>query len=520
MLIKTVHPWGKIPAGLSVYICPRCLLPPNRMRFLFCLLIPCVLSFSISEPEQRPNILWILAEDMSPDLGFLGVPEVRTPNIDALANKGMYFEHVFTTSPVCSPSRSAFHTGMYQMTIGAHNHRSHRAEDPSEYPFPLPKGVRILPDWLRDAGYFTANIRDVSEDAWFRGTGKTDWNFTYSGKPFDTDQWADLKGHQPFYAQINFSETHRGRAWNEAHNRIERPAEPEKVRIPPYYPDHPEVQQDWAQYLNTVMALDRKVGDILALLEKDGLVKNTIVVFMADHGRAMVRGKQWPYDSGLHVPLIIYYPPGIEAPIGYSPGTVSDQLISSIDVTATTIAMAGMDKPESMQGRVFLGERAEGPRSYVYSGRDRGDETVDRIRTVRSKRFRYIRNYYPEKPFLQLNRYKEASYPTMWVLRKMHQEGALHPEAARLMASSRPTEELYDLKMDPHEINNLANSLDHQEIIADLRQNLDDWLVDVNDLGRFPESPEVHAFYEQKMKENYETRLEEIWDEWGIKEVP
>lgn len=457
---------------------------------------------------------------MSPDLGFLDIAEVHTPNIDALARKGMYFENTFTTSPVCSPSRSAFHTGMYQMAIGAHNHRSNRAEDPSPYPFKLPRGVRILPDWLRDAGYYTGNIREVAEDSWFRGTGKTDWNFTYEGKPFDFDDWAALKSHQPFYAQINFSETHRGRAWNEAHTRIERTADPQKVVLPPYYPDHPEVRKDWAQYLNTVMALDRKVGDILDRLEEDGLAENTIVVFMADHGRAMVRAKQWPYDSGLRVPLIVYYPPGIEMPTGYRPGTVSSQLISSIDVTATTITMAGMEKPDILHGRVFLGEQSEAPRSYVFSGRDRGDETVDRIRTVRSKRYRYIRNFYPEKPFLQTNRYKEASYPTMWVLRKLHQEGTLNPEAVQLMQPTREPEELYDVLNDPYEIHNLAHSLDHQEIIKHLRTVLDEWIIEIDDQGRFPESPEVHAFYEQKMKDGYDERLHAIWSEWGIKVTP
>ena len=241
------------------------------IRYLLLLLF--FVPLNTTSNDQAPNILWILAEDMSPDLGFLGVPEVHTPNIDALAAKGMYFSNTFTTSPVCSPSRSAFHTGMYQMTIGAHNHRSHRKDDPSPYPFLLPEGVRVLPDWMRDAGYFTANIRQVSENMWFNGTGKTDWNFTYSGKPFDSDKWADLKTNQPFYAQINFPETHRGGAWNEAHTRIEQSADPDKVVVPPYYPDHPEVRKDWAQYLNTVMALDRKVGDMLSMLEQDGLAE-------------------------------------------------------------------------------------------------------------------------------------------------------------------------------------------------------------------------------------------------------
>ena len=470
--------------------------------------------------ERPPNILWILAEDMSPDLGFLGTAEVHTPNIDALAARGMYFSHTFTTAPVCSPSRSAFHTGMYQMSIGAHNHRSHRQDDPSPYPFSLPPGVRVLPDWMRDAGYYTANIRDVQQDMWFRGTGKTDWNFTYSGNPFDSENWGELKDNQPFYAQINFPETHRGRAWDEAHTRIEQPADPDKVVLPPYYPDHPEVRKDWAQYLNTIMALDRKVGDVLDMLEQDGLAANTIVVFMADHGRAMVRGKQWPYDSGLRVPLIVYVPPGITPPEGYLPGTTSDQLISAIDVTATTLALAGMQKPTSMQGRVFLGTQAEPPRTYAFSGRDRGDETVDRIRTLRTKRFRYIRNYYPDRPFLQMNRYKEASYPTLWVLRKLHQEGTLNAEAERLMAANRPAEELYDLLQDPYEINNLAGSPDHRQLLRHYRTTLDQWIEKIDDQGRFPESPEVHAYYEQRMQANYNERLTDIWKEWGINGTP
>ena len=488
------------------------------IRYLILLLL--LLPHNSPTIKQPPNILWILAEDMSPDLGFLGTPEVHTPNIDALAERGMYFSHTFTTAPVCSPSRSAFHTGMYQMAIGAHNHRSHRKDDGSPYPFLLPAGVRVLPDWMRDAGYFTANIRHVSDDMWFRGTGKTDWNFTYSGKPFDTDNWSDLKTNQPFYAQINFPETHRGGAWDEAHTRIEQPADPEKVVVPPYYPDHPEVRKDWAQYLNTVMSLDRKVGDILAMLEQDGLADNTIVVFMADHGRAMVRGKQWPYDSGLRVPLIVYVPPGVTPPEGYEAGTTSDQLISAIDLPATTIALAGMHKPASMHGRVFLGAQAEPPRTFAFSGRDRGDETVDRIRSLRSKRFRYIRNYYPEKPFLQINRYKEASYPAIWVLRKMHQEGTLNPEAAYLMKPTRPLEELYDLRNDPYEINNLADSPDHQELLRQYRMTLDLWTEDIDDQGRFPESPEVYAYYEQRMQANYNERLEKIWREWGIEGTP
>ncbi|RLB60497.1 MAG: sulfatase, partial [Deltaproteobacteria bacterium] len=193
---------------------------------------------------ERPNILWIIGEDLGPELGCYGIQQVWTPNLDKLAGEGTRYTRAFTVTPVCSSSRSAFMTGMYATSIGAHNHRSHRKDG-----FRLPEGVRLLTHHLRDAGYYTANLRDLG------GTGKKDWNFNTEGKAFDSARWADLKTHQPFYAQINFPETHRGGAWNSAHKRIAKTADPDKVDLPPYYPDHPEARKDWAQYLNAVMSL-------------------------------------------------------------------------------------------------------------------------------------------------------------------------------------------------------------------------------------------------------------------------
>ena len=385
---------------------------------------------------------------------------------------------------------------------------------PSSFPHLLPEGVRVITDWLRHAGYFTGNIRNFPESLDLTGSGKTDWNFTYQGEPFDTDTWADLKTNQPFFAEVNFPETHRGTAWDTAHERIPERANPENVVIPPYYPDHPVVREDWAQYLNAVMSLDQKVGKVLAQLEKDGLAENTIVVFMGDHGRAMLRGKQWPYDSGLHVPLIIYIPSSSPTPDGFEPGTVSDQLISAIDITATTLALAGMQKPARMQGRVFLGDQSEHPRLFTFGGRDRGDETVDRIRTVRSHRYRYIRNYYPQRPFLQTNRYKEDTYPTYWVMRQLHEEDQLNEAQAYLMNPTRPAEELYDVMADPYEINNLAGSAAHQEILSSLRHELDNWLSTIDDQGRFPEHPDVYDFYEQRAIDRYGESIETKRRQW------
>src|SRR6184192_682185 len=322
---------------------------------------------------NKPNILWFIAEDLGPELACYGTQEVWTPNLDQLAREGVRYTRAYTTAPVCSASRSAFMTGMYQTTIGAHNHRSHRDDG-----YRLPEGVRVLTDWMRDAGYFTANLRELPPAFAFNGTGKTDWNFTYDGKPFDSDRWDDLKTHQPFYAQINFQETHRA-------YHAPQHADPAKVVIPPYYPDHPVTREDWAKYLDAATELDRKIGLILQQLDADGLADRTVVVFTSDHGQAHVRGKQFCYDSGLRVPLIIRWPKDFLAPKQIKPGTVDDRLLMSIDLAPTFLDIAGAAKPAKMQGETFLGDRAAPPRKYVFGARDRCDETVFRFRTVRTK---------------------------------------------------------------------------------------------------------------------------------------
>ena len=436
-----------------------------------------------AEKPARPNILWLVAEDLGPHLGCYGAKEVWTPNLDRLAAEGVRYASAFTTAPVCSPSRSAFMTGMYQITIGAHNHRSHQDDG-----YRLPEGVRVLTDWLREAGYFTANIRTLPPEVGWRGTGKTDWNFLYEGRPFDSDDWGDLKTHQPFYAQVNFQETHRT-------FHAPKRADPAKVEIPPYYPDHPVTREDWARYLDAATELDRKVGKVLAQLEANGLAQNTIVLFFGDNGQAHVRGKQWCYESGLHVPLVIRWPKGFPAPQGFRPGTVDRRLIAAIDFAPTMLAIAGLAKPAKMQGEVFLGDRAGPPRQYVFGARDRCDETVARFRTVRDARYRYIRNFMPERPFLQPNQYKERQYPVWNLLKDLHAQGKLTPMQDALCAPTMPAEELFDLEKDPHEIRNLVDSKDpeHQAALRRLRAALEQWMDDCNDQGRTPEPPEVAA---------------------------
>ena len=436
-----------------------------------------------AEQPARPNILWLIAEDFSPHLGCYGAKQVWSPNLDQLAQQGMRYTRAYTTAPVCSASRSAFITGMYQTTIGAHNHRSHRDDG-----YKLPAGVRVISDWMRDAGYFTANLKQLPAGFGFKGTAKTDWNFTYEGKPFDSDQWDALKTHQPFYAQINFSETHR---------KFHAPpkADPDQVVIPPYYPDHPVTRKDWAEYLDSATELDRKIGLVLKQLEADGLADNTVIFFFGDHGQAHVRGKQFLYEEGLNVPLLIRWAKNFPVPQSFKPGTVSDQLIQSIDFTATSLAIAGAPKPAKMQGRVFLGPQAEAPRQYAFAARDRCDETVFRFRAVCDQRYRYIKNFMPERPFLQANDYKERSYPVWNLLKELDAQGKLTPAQKFLTAPHMPPEELYALETDPHQINNLATSTKpkDQAVLKRLRGELEKWLKESDDQGRFPEPPDIAA---------------------------
>jgi arylsulfatase A-like enzyme len=364
---------------------------------------------------------------------------------------------------------------MYATTIGAHQHRTKNKS-------PLPEGVRILPDRLREAGYFTGNIVKFPESAGVKGTGKTDWNFIQQSPAFDTRDWADLKSHQPFYAQVNFNETHRD-------FRAPPVADSAKVVLPPYYPDHPVIRQDWAAYLDSTRDLDRKVGRVLAQLTADGLDHNTIIVLLGDNGQVHIRGKQFLYEEGVHVPLIIRWPPALSPPAGFTPGQEDPRLISSIDLTASTLSWAGVAKPAGLQGRIFLGPQAEAPRDLVFSARDRMDETVMRHRAVRDDRYRYIKNFTPEKPFFSPNAYKAKQYPAWNLIQQLHQEGKLNAVQEILCQPRMPEEELYDLQSDPHQINNLARSAspEHQAALTKLRSAVTDWMESTRDRGRLPD---------------------------------
>lgn len=463
-------------------------------------------------PTRKPNILWLIGENLSHDLGCYGAKNVYTPNLDRLAAEGVRYTRVFATNPACAPSRSAFFAGMYQTTTDTHPMRSHRSDD-----FKLPDGVRPVTHRMKDHGYFTANIKTVGRET--VGTGKLDLNYVNEGPIYDenSSEWESLKARQPFFAVVNAEENEYDIYDRKSaeKDRVEwvgerihvQHAKPESVTPPPYYPDHPVVRQEWARYLNSVSGMDLRFGKVLAQLRADGLEDDTIIIFFGDNGQLEPRGIHWCYDNGLRVPMIIKWPRNFPAPEQIKAGTVDDRILSLIDVTATTLALSGQTKSALMQGRVFLGNDAESPRTFAFAARDRIDETRQRIRSVHEARYHYIRTLSSGPTFASLNRYKEKCFAIMPVMRELHAQGKLTGPALELMQRTGPCEELYDTEADPHEIKNLAGSQEpvHREALLRLRAALDAWIIETGDRGAVPEPEAVVAPFAGEMHQWFGT---------------
>lgn len=413
---------------------------------------------AILKGADRPNILWILGDDIGPQLGCYGHPLVRTPNMDRIANEGVRFTRAHTTAPVCSPSRSAFNIGLYQTFTGTQDHRSHRDDD-----YQLPGNARLVSERLAEAGYFTANITDIAPGV--RGTAKTDWNWK-AGKGFDGTHWRERKTGQPFFGQINFQAPHKGPAFVAA-RRQKQLVDPAKVELPPYYPDDLRVRNEVANYLDAVNLLDTQVGATLDALKQDGLLDNTVIFLFGDNGRCLIRGKQWLYDAGTHVPLMVRYPGVLK------PGLVREDPVIALDITAQTLAYAGVRIPQPFHGQTLFGSK---PREHIFTARDRCDMTVDKIRAVQTRRFKYIRNLMPDKPYTQHNDYIEKEYPTLGVMKEYHATGKLNPVQSLFMAERKPDVEFYDLEKDPHEVANLAGGSSFAKERQRLGRLLDQWI--------------------------------------------
>ncbi len=400
----------------------------------------------------RPNILWITIEDWSADLSCYGTKGIRTPHIDKLASQGVRYERAFTTSPVCSTSRSAMMTGFHQNYIGAQQHREYDKK-------PLPHGIRPIPHLFAEAGYFTALM-----------SGKVDCNFLPDKRSqlFMGKDWEERKEGQPFFARITFGGTHR--PWK---RDPQRPIDINDVEIPPYYPDTPFVRRDWANGLEQMQLVDRQVGALLQRLDEEGLADSTIVFFIGDHGRCHIRGKQFLYDGGIRIPMIMRCPEKFAAG-EVKPGSVSDDLVMSLDICATILEAAAIEPPVPLHGSSLFSD-AVSSRKYIFAARDRMGDTHDAMRAIRSKDYKLILNLMPERAWCQYSGYKEGAYPILSEMNVLNLKGKLTPSQAAFFAPMKPEVELFDLRNDSHEVNNVADDPKYAKIRATLQAELQEW---------------------------------------------
>jgi uncharacterized sulfatase len=439
-------------------------MTPLRILFIVFLAF---LAAPASAQTPRPNILWISSEDHGPHMGCYGDKYATTPNVDKLAAKGTIYLHAWSCAPVCAPARTAIISGMYPPATGGDHMRSL---------VPYPAGKKMFPQLLREAGYYCTN------------NDKEDYNLAKPGQIWDVSakdgHWKNRKTGQPFFAVFNCLKSHESNIRTRPHKQVHDPA---KVRVPAYHPDTPEVRQDWAQYYDKISEADADAGLRLKELEDAGLTDDTIVFYWADHGSGMPRSKRWPYDSGLHVPLVVYIPDKWKAlaPKDYTPGGRSERLVNFVDFAPTVLSLTGIEPPDYLHGHAFLGKYATPPQPFMFGFRGRMDERYDLVRSVTDGRYVYIRNYMPHLIYGQHIAYMFVT-PTTRVWKKLHDEGKLNAAQNRFW-SPKPPEELYDLSNDLDEVNNLAAVPDHQEVLKKLRQAQQEYARKTRDVGFLPE---------------------------------
>lgn len=454
---------------------------------LFVLLLPLLMTAcsDSSLPTDSPNILWIYLEDTAPLLGCYGTSIISTPHIDKLAENGIIYSNAIMPAPVCSACRSTVITGMMSTTLGLHNHHSSRTEESAIY---LPEGVTTIPEIFKNEGYFTFN------------NGKDDYNFTYDrrdlydqdylvhplyGKSGERLDISDLKEKEPFFGQIQL---YGGKEIFSASfkERVKSPVDRTSITLPPYLPDHPAIIEEYANHLDAIQITDMRIGEIMKELADNELLTNTIVFFFSDHGMRLTRHKQFLYDGGILVPLIIA---DFRSNGTIESGIVNDELVSGIDLGTSSLALAGIPIPGYMEGRDIF-DKSIPPREYVISTRDRCDFTIDRIRSVRSKEYKYIRNFMTDRPYTQPTYMDVDGIEFVKVMKQLYAEDKLNPVQARFLSDYRPAEELYDLVNDPFEIDNLAENPDYSEIVQEYATVLDQWIEETDDKGQYPENIE------------------------------
>lgn len=447
-----------------------------------------LLGFATPIQAGRPNIMWVVVDDMSANFSCYGDSTLQTPNVDSLARTGLQFDRAYATSPVCSTFRSALITGMYQTTIGAHHHRSGRGK----HRINLPVGVVPLPKLFQQAGYYTcmgSGLTDLDYRSQIptksrsRALGKSDYNFTWDRGIFDGNDWSGREAEQPFFMQIQLHGGKLRGASESSYTKFEQQVtetlgastSPSSVQLPPHYPEDAIIERDWANYLDSVLITDWHLGKVMQRLQEEGLRENTLVIFFTDHGISHARGKQFLYDEGTHIPLIISGP-GIVA------GTLRDDLVEHIDIAALSLAAASIPVPVVMQGQNILSKTYR-HREFAFAARDRCGEADDRIRSARSDKFLYVRNFYPSRPHLMPSTYKDGKL-IIQRLRELHQAGTLDSLAERLLFSpTRPNEELYLYQQDPWQLTNLANSANYLPELKRHRNALKQWIRRTADPG-------------------------------------
>ena len=469
---------------------------------------------AISDPPPGPpNILWLVAEDLSPIIPPYGDHTVETPNLSRLAAEGIRYDNAFSVSGVCAPSRFTLATGVYTTSAGAHHMRTQYNQHHLEavgltvYEVVTPPAVRMMSEVLRTHGYYATN------------NDKTDHQFAPTVTAWDASgpaaTWRGRPDGAPFFAVLNFGITHEGQVWadrvacrNMRYYRLfgasggEDSAEcsgddapfpshvPEDAAVPapPYLPDTQVVRRDLRRVYSNILELDRQIGVVLDALETDGLLDETIIVFYADHGGPLPRQKRMLYDSGMRVPLIVRFPDGRGA------GTSTDRLVSFVDFAPTTFSLAGIEPPEYLEGTAFLGEYEGAPRDYVYAAADRLDAQYDMIRAVRDKRFKYLRNFRPDQGYYLPVVYREQM-GSMRELLRLRDAGGLDAVQAQWFRPSKPEEELFDTWNDPHELENLAEKPEYREKLTELRTVLDRWMQDTTDRGAMSEADLLEGFW-------------------------
>jgi len=415
----------------------------------------------------RPNILWITCEDIGPQLGACGDSYSVTPQLDRLAARGQIYMNAWSNAPVCAPARTTIISGMYAPSTGGEHMRSM---------VPLPAGFKMFPQFLREAGYYCSN------------NNKEDYNLVKPPGVWDDSStnghWRNRAKGQPFFSIFNILDTHEGQIRSRKLTGVHDPAE---VRVPAYHPDTPEVRRDWAQYYDNITTMDGKAGKILADLEADGLASDTIVFFYGDHGSGMPRSKRYPYNSGLNVSIFVAFPEKWRhlAPPGYKAGAKSDRLVGFVDLAPTVLSLAGIQAAPYHQGQAFLGQYTQPERPFNYGFRGRMDERYDMMRTVRDKRYVYIRNYMPHRIYGQHVGYMfETATTRIW--KKLYDAGKLKPPQTYFW-ETKPPEELYDLETDRDETRNLAARPEHRATLERLRQAQRGLAAQVRDVGFLPE---------------------------------